>query len=541
MSDYPSERARVYDNIAPLIKDFAGDVGSRTFHAEELRRYVKSRTIDIAPGSPDRILRQLRLQKVLDYVVISRSKSLYQFCADGGPDMNEHTLPGEAHSSLIGGSSAERRMNCPGSWELEQKVPATADKSSVYADEGTALHEAMQYMLTTGTGLDDVLGMTFGISETSPVGYVMTQELVDAALAPCMDFFDALENECFADDGDFIFRVECKCEMPGIPDAFGTSDIIFKTPKRSGVVDWKFGAGVPVKAEYPDGEGGTRPNAQPMFYGRAGMHTFPEMFSEDPSWPVDIYIVQPRGRDVDPNEPFTKTSTTVKALENFRMQLIRTVAEMKSGNARIAEGPWCKFAKCKTVCPIHTGAAIDLTKMQSQLQARRKGSVLGGIDINWGVMYAELLDLADMAEAVIGEIRAQAHAFADEGNAIVYEDGSKAYKLVDKRPSENYVDELGAVEMCQTAYKMKPEEVMEPAKTKSPAQLRAALAEKLPPAVHGKTKKAREEAAAKLLSKYTTKISSGTTLAHASDTRREFIPIASTVAALSAKLAALKQ
>lgn len=432
-------------------------------------------------------------------------------------------------------------MNCPGSWALEQKVPASADKSSVYADEGTALHEAMQFMLTTGTGLDEVLGMTFGVSETSPAGYVMTQELVDTALQPCMDFFDALEAECIEEDGDFAFLVECRCQMPGIPDAFGTSDIIFKTPKRSGVVDWKFGAGVPVKAEYPDGEGGKRPNAQPMFYGRAGMHTFPHMFDADPAWPVDIYIVQPRGRDINPDEPFTKVSTTVKKLEEFRTQLIRTVAEMKGGTARTAEGPWCKFAKCKVICPHHTGAAIDLTKMHAKIEARKKGSVLDGIDINWSVMYGELLELADLAEAIVKDIRGQAHAFLDEGNSIVYEDGTQAWKLVDKRPTERYVDELGAVEMCQTAYKMKPEEVMEPAKTKSPAQLRAALAEKLPPAVHGKTKKAREEAAKKLLSKYTSNVSSGTTLAPASDDRREFIPIASTVAALSSKLAALNK
>lgn len=51
------------------------------FFAEELREYV-IRELEpwetIAPASPDRILRSLRQQHKLDYMVISRSESLYE-------------------------------------------------------------------------------------------------------------------------------------------------------------------------------------------------------------------------------------------------------------------------------------------------------------------------------------------------------------------------------------------------------------------------------------------------------------------------------
>jgi hypothetical protein len=445
----------------------------------------------------------------------------------------------DAHSSVVGGSTAEARINCPASYQLEQKLPPSANTSSAYADEGTALHEAMAYILTNDVkDLDDILGMTFGADpDRNPTGYVMTQELVDTALAPCVDFFDALADELSESDGDFTFLIECRCEMPGIPNSFGTSDVIFRTPKRSGIVDWKFGVGVPVKASYPDGDDSIRPNSQLAYYARSGSHTFPHMFETDPNWPVDLYIVQPRGRDIDPEQPYTHYQVTVKQLEDFRRTLVAAVAEAMGPSPRCRKGAWCRFRPCKTICPQHLGPAIDATKLATKLEAKRKGSVLDGIDINWSVMYGELLDLARIMEALSKEITAQAHAFADEGNIICDEDGNETWHLVQKRPSEKYVNEAGAIEMAKKAG-VKHEDcfVLE---AKSPAQLRAALADVLPAAKFGKTKKAREEKAKEMIGEFTSNLSSGTTLAPAGDDRRKYIPTAGTVSALSSKLAAL--
>ena len=80
-NDTPEERARVYSRIAPLIMVFYRDNAGKQFHAEDLRRYVLAVEPDIAPGSPDRILRALRQEGKLDYVVIDRRNSLYQFRA----------------------------------------------------------------------------------------------------------------------------------------------------------------------------------------------------------------------------------------------------------------------------------------------------------------------------------------------------------------------------------------------------------------------------------------------------------------------------
>jgi len=77
--DAPGERARVYSRIAPIIMEFYREYTGATFHMEDLRRYVISRAPEIAPDSPSRILRELRLENRLNYVVLSRYESLYQF------------------------------------------------------------------------------------------------------------------------------------------------------------------------------------------------------------------------------------------------------------------------------------------------------------------------------------------------------------------------------------------------------------------------------------------------------------------------------
>lgn len=48
----------------------------REFHADDLRAFVTERCGAVAPGSADRILRNLRSKGLLDYVVC-RSESLY--------------------------------------------------------------------------------------------------------------------------------------------------------------------------------------------------------------------------------------------------------------------------------------------------------------------------------------------------------------------------------------------------------------------------------------------------------------------------------
>lgn len=76
-ADQPDERERVNVRIGPSVIEFAKN-RKRPFFIEDLRRHITLTVGIVAPASPDRILRQLRQAKKLDYVVLDRKRSLYQ-------------------------------------------------------------------------------------------------------------------------------------------------------------------------------------------------------------------------------------------------------------------------------------------------------------------------------------------------------------------------------------------------------------------------------------------------------------------------------
>jgi hypothetical protein len=67
---------RVSSRIERAVMQFCRE--HRSFHADDLRRYVINETGITAPASADRILRLLRQQKKLNYRVVDRRASLYE-------------------------------------------------------------------------------------------------------------------------------------------------------------------------------------------------------------------------------------------------------------------------------------------------------------------------------------------------------------------------------------------------------------------------------------------------------------------------------
>jgi hypothetical protein len=78
--DDPAERERVASRIAGAIFDFFWDrPAGFQWHADELLGHVEKLVGKIAPDSPNRILRQLKRQRQINYHVVNRSQSLYEF------------------------------------------------------------------------------------------------------------------------------------------------------------------------------------------------------------------------------------------------------------------------------------------------------------------------------------------------------------------------------------------------------------------------------------------------------------------------------
>lgn len=77
MGEQSDNLERVSERISGSILRF-WDRTVPEFFAEELRQHVANECGYVAPGSADRILRDLRQRKVINYRVVSRSKSLYE-------------------------------------------------------------------------------------------------------------------------------------------------------------------------------------------------------------------------------------------------------------------------------------------------------------------------------------------------------------------------------------------------------------------------------------------------------------------------------
>lgn len=315
--------------------------------------------------------------------------------------IQDHTK--RAHSTVVGGSSAGRVLQCAGSVVLAQQYPNT---ESDFAAEGSALHMAAD-MIMSGIAKNDtdVIGLTFN-------GYVITEDLYAETLEPALDYWDNLDKEL----GGIDFLSEQHVVFPYIENAFGTTDIIGSAKDRTVVADFKFGRGVSVEAE---------DNPQLKYYALAAMHTpaTAQFFHEDK--PVELFILQPRVGD---GEPYTRWMTTVRQLEAYGIELKQAVERGMEPDAPFKMGPYCRFCPAKIGCPLYQGKARDSLALSRDELVER---------------IAEWLPQADNLIELGTYLKDKAHALLEQGATI------PGFKLVGKRPSRSWVDEEKTIRYFQ--------------------------------------------------------------------------------------------
>jgi hypothetical protein len=298
------------------------------------------------------------------------------------------------HSNIVGGSTAKRVINCPGSVALVAKMPPKP--SSKYADEGTLLHNVIAEIVMSGQPPEHYLG-------TKYEDQTLTQELIDDKLKPALAALDQIdpnqemeiEAETSVDFGDLL------------PGVFGSTDLIGRIGTRAVVLDWKFGDGVAVEVEE---------NPQLMFYAAAAMRTPAAQWAFEGVTEIEMVIVQP---------PAVKRwVTTPERIAAFELQLVQAVKASEKPNAKLETGDHCRWCAAKPVCPLMTGA-VDRA-LQTKLQA---------IDTQ---MLGSYLANADMLEQWITDLRALAFAMLESGTPV------PGYKLVAKRATRSWTDETKA-------------------------------------------------------------------------------------------------
>lgn len=300
------------------------------------------------------------------------------------------------HSSIVGGSTAKRVINCPGSVALVAQMPPKP--SSVYADTGTLLHNVIADVLDGKATAQDFLGAVHA-------DVTLDQDLIDNKLLPAL----AALNEI---DPDKIMEYETEVVVGFgdlLPGVFGSSDIVGRIGDTAYIVDWKFGDGVAVDVEE---------NPQLMFYAAAAMRTPAAQWAFEGATKVELVIVQP---------PYVKRwETTPRRIQLFEKELMQAVKVAQRLDAPLAQGEWCRWCAGKAICPIMTGAAD-----------RAVVAALKNIDV---VDVSDYLKMADQLEGWIKEVRALAMQTLEAGLPV------PGYKLVPKRGMRQWVDENKALE-----------------------------------------------------------------------------------------------
>jgi hypothetical protein len=319
-------------------------------------------------------------------------------------DCAEKATPAAKAHSLFGGSVAARILRCPASVGLVEKVPAYLRKVSAYAERGTALHTAMALLIDNARSLDGLVGEIIG-------GYTITRDDVENVLRPVYAYVDALLDEPGAE-----FYLERRVAFPTIAGAFGTADLLVRIGGTVHVIDFKFGAGVRVRALYPDGDEDVL-NAQLMFYTVAGRHSLPKFFAGVET--INLTILQPQSIEADA-EMVSTTTVTPAELDEFAAVYPAACAEALSDTPRLKRGPWCRFCPAKPICPAHTGPLLDLAQFAPPTLRDTLVASLAAPPAKEAYLQliAKGLDLFDAVKDLRTTLHDQAKAALENGDSV---------------------------------------------------------------------------------------------------------------------------
>lgn len=231
--------------------------------------------------------------------------------------------PEEVHS-LLGPSAAHRWMLCPGSVELQKRVPE--EEESPFAAEGTLAHKMAEELL----------------NETPPTWDYDPEMLHHVRM---------YTEEVISSAGDFDIEVEAKVELSDIDERlFGTVDA-YSYDYDNGilsVLDLKYGKGVEVDVE---------DNPQLLYYALCAWSECP--YANE----VVLTIVQPRIEQ----RQIKSISYTKEQLMNFAVLLRDAVNEVDNNPTKyVAGAKQCKWCNASAICPAQSKSFAAITSVDAR-------------------------------------------------------------------------------------------------------------------------------------------------------------------------------
>lgn len=242
-------------------------------------------------------------------------------------------MPPTNHS-ILGASSAARWINCPPSAKLTENIE---DESSVFAQEGTAAHELCEWKLKRA------LKLRAGKRPSSDYWTDEMEEFTDDYRDYCMDLVEEARKE-----EEPICLIEQHLDFSNyVPGGFGTGDFLMVSDKEIHVVDFKYGRGVLVEANF---------NPQMMLYGIGAYNLFGCLYDIEK---VTLTVFQPRLHNV------STFSLSIQDLLNWAEQDVKPRANLAAkGEGEFVPGEWCRFCKVKENCRARAEEFLKLAQME---------------------------------------------------------------------------------------------------------------------------------------------------------------------------------
>ena len=220
--------------------------------------------------------------------------------------------------AVLSASSSKRWLNCPPSAKLNAEIP---DITTEYAKEGTDAHELAEYKVN----------QLLGIKEDNPTENLdyYNQEMED-----CTDSYAQYIAEQMSQYSSPVVMVEQRLDFSRyVPGGFGTGDCIIVADDVLTVIDFKYGKGVAVEAEY---------NPQMILYALGALEMFNILYDINE---VKMVIFQPRIENI------SDFSMSVSDLMNWAENELKPKAELAAkGEGEFCAGEHCRFCKVKATC-----------------------------------------------------------------------------------------------------------------------------------------------------------------------------------------------
>lgn len=345
--------------------------------------------------------------------------------------MNKVTSEEKAHAKFSA-SGSSRWMNCLGSTALCEKAPPQSE--SDYAKEGTDAHACLEFILKNR-------------AKKAAATIIAKKKYNDEQVQHALDTVRWIEGKLKQHENALLL---CETRVDASPftceGQFGTLDVsIIEEFGRLVVIDYKYGAGIPVDPEE---------NSQLIYYALGIAHEYNFNFSE-----VELVVIQPRAF----HESGETTRSWVASMDEIMQWIPKfkgAVEKAQDPFAPLAAGSWCRWCPAATICP-----EIKENKMKEAQVVfdDEKGIVAKPAPTMISIQnLSTILPALDSLETWIEKVREHALHVLKRGEKI---DG---FKLVQKRSTRKWTNEE---KIIKEAKKKWGEKAFTKPELLSPAQL----------------------------------------------------------------------